>query len=84
MNGPFRYIRHPFYLSYCLTFLAGALSAAWWPAWLMAFLMGVFYFSMALAEERHLLTAHADTYARYRLATGAFIPRILVPSRDAV
>jgi protein-S-isoprenylcysteine O-methyltransferase Ste14 len=80
-NGPYRYVRHPFYLSYSITWLAGALATSWWPAWLTAGLMLCAYFWAAATEERALLRSHPDDYTKYRARTGAFFPRLMVRGR---
>src|SRR4051794_3354446 len=77
-NGPYRYVRHPFYISYSITCLAGALATSWWPAWLTAGLMLCAYAWAAASEERDLLRSHADDYASYRARTGAFVPRAMM------
>jgi protein-S-isoprenylcysteine O-methyltransferase Ste14 len=76
-EGPYRYVRHPFYISYSLTWLAGALATSWWPAWLMAGLMLCAYACAAASEEQALLRSHPDDYANYRARTGAFVPRVM-------
>jgi len=82
MDGPYRYVRHPFYISYSITWLAGALATSWWPAWLMAGLMLCAYACAAASEERALLRSHPDDYSNYRTRTGAFVPRLMMRAKQ--
>ncbi len=74
--GPYRFIRHPLYLSYALAFLAVLVAL---PHWITA--LG-FLFNMVLmvvfarGDERTLATSPlAADYAAYRERTGMFFPR---------
>jgi protein-S-isoprenylcysteine O-methyltransferase Ste14 len=76
-EGPYRYIRHPIYLSYALAFLAVLVAL---PHWITAL---TFLFNFALtvgaarSDERVLAaSALAADYASYRERTGMFLPRI--------
>jgi protein-S-isoprenylcysteine O-methyltransferase Ste14 len=81
-DGPYRYVRHPFYISYSITWLAGALATSWWPAWLTAGLMLCAYAWVAASEEQALLQSHPDDYATYRARTGAFVPRMVMRNAE--
>jgi protein-S-isoprenylcysteine O-methyltransferase Ste14 len=81
-DGPYRYVRHPFYISYSITWLAGALATSWWPAWLMAGLMVCAYTCAAASEERALLRSHPEDYSTYRARTGAFVPRLMMRAKQ--
>ena len=75
--GPYRWVRHPFYVSYLLTY-AGALLASGNPLLLGVVLgMAAVYVHAARAEERKFLVSplHAE-YAAYQRRTGMFIPRL--------
>lgn len=75
-NGPYRWIRHPFYSAYLLAWLAVPV-ATLQPLMLMPLLaMGTIYVSAARIEEQKFAgSVMATDYARYRDTTGAFLPR---------
>jgi protein-S-isoprenylcysteine O-methyltransferase Ste14 len=76
-DGPFAYVRNPFYTSYLLTMAAtvimrpGIFRAAVFLA------MVVYFVAAALHEERKFArsTVAAD-YARYKARTGRFLPKV--------
>ena len=75
MEGPYRWVRHPFYGSVALVILACALLAA---NWFFLLIGGLFLALIALRtriEEDHLLTRFGDAYTVYRARTGRFVPR---------
>jgi protein-S-isoprenylcysteine O-methyltransferase Ste14 len=81
-GGPYRLVRHPFYASYLVAWLAGAcVAGSPWLA-LAAAWMFVFYYLAASREEAELLASGAlgAEYRRYRRRTGMFLPRLL-PAR---
>ena len=74
-SGPYRWIRHPFYVSAGLLLLADTLLTANW-------LIGVFATTVMLLlavrtpkEEQKLLDAFGEEYRSYRARTGAFWPK---------
>jgi protein-S-isoprenylcysteine O-methyltransferase Ste14 len=74
--GPYRLMRHPFYGSYCLTWLAGAIGAFSPVLLTCALVMFIVYVRAARFEERKFLSSSlAREYARYRATTGVFAPR---------
>lgn len=74
-RGPFRIVRHPFYASYNLAWIAGFVATLWWPAAVAAFVMAIIYERFARAEERGLLNGPlAADYSAYRRRTGRYIP----------
>lgn len=77
IGGPYRYVRHPFYLSYSLAWIAGAVATA--QPWLLisVLVMGTIYYLAATKEERKFLTSPLSSdYIHYRSQTGMFIPRL--------
>jgi protein-S-isoprenylcysteine O-methyltransferase Ste14 len=76
-SGPYRLVRHPFYVSFHLTLLAGFAAV---PGWLTgaAQLFGIAALRItAIGEERRLLQSEFGAgYAEYRQRTGRFVPRI--------
>ena len=75
-NGPYRWVRHPFYDSVALCLLANSLVAANW----FLFLTGVLVMALIIVrtrrEEEKLLARFYDVYQAYRKRTGRFFPRI--------
>jgi protein-S-isoprenylcysteine O-methyltransferase Ste14 len=75
-QGPYRYVRHPFYLSYLLFWIGtAAASVAPWH-WAMPVVMGVLYAVAARREERKFDASElAAAYQAYRQRTGMLLPR---------
>jgi protein-S-isoprenylcysteine O-methyltransferase Ste14 len=78
--GPYRYIRHPLYLSYVLAFLAVLIAL---PLWVTA-LTFLFNFVLSVAAARNdervlAASALAVDYAAYRERTGMFLPKFSRP-----
>ena len=74
-NGPYRFVRHPFYCSYLLTWLAGALATLNIWLGLTFVVMFVLYLIAAVNEENKFASSPlAEAYAQYRSATGRFLP----------
>lgn len=74
-HGPYRWIRHPFYSSYLLAWLAGAIATADWWQLLPAIFMGALYTHAAFGEESAFLNSpQADEYRTYQDTTGLFWP----------
>jgi protein-S-isoprenylcysteine O-methyltransferase Ste14 len=75
-NGPYHFVRHPFYDSAAVLVLASALMAANW----FILLTGTFVFVLLAVrtsvEERNLLARFGESYRSYRDATGRFLPRM--------
>lgn len=74
-DGPYRYIRHPFYTSY-IVFWAGW-GIATWSIWAVVPVAGLatIYLIAALDEERKFSrTAMAGSYEAYRRQAGLFWP----------
>jgi protein-S-isoprenylcysteine O-methyltransferase Ste14 len=76
-RGPYKYVRHPFYLSYMVAFL-GAVVA--FPSLVLAAVCAlniVLFVYMAFDDERVLLqSALAAEYETYRRRVGMFLPRV--------
>lgn len=74
-GGPYRYVRHPFYVAAVGACLAATLAIANW------FIAATCTMSMALLvartpiEERHLARRFGERYVRYQKHTGRFWPR---------
>lgn len=76
-TGPYRFVRHPFYVSYLLFWLGWALAS--WSAWALLPLaaMATLYTIAARYEEKLLSSSGmAEAYAAYRQKAGLFWPKI--------
>lgn len=74
-EGPFRWVRHPFYVGYVLGAVAGPLAVDSLALVVLAAAMVVLTVYAAVREERvWLASARADEYRRYRRQTGMFLP----------
>jgi protein-S-isoprenylcysteine O-methyltransferase Ste14 len=76
-TGPYRYVRHPFYLSYMVAFVAVAVA---FPSPIVAVVcvlnIGLFVY-MAFDDERVLLaSAMAADYNHYKMRVGMLLPRV--------
>jgi protein-S-isoprenylcysteine O-methyltransferase Ste14 len=76
VDGPYRWIRHPFYDSAALLMLAICLIAANW----VLFVIGIAVFCLLVirtrTEEANLMARFGSSYRTYMERTGRFLPRI--------
>lgn len=76
-GGPYRWLRHPFYLSYTLAWCAGVIALSDWRLLLTVATMLAFYVGAAYREERQMLRGPAAAqYRAYRRHTGVLVPRM--------
>lgn len=78
-SGPYRYVRHPFYLVLVFYVVAGSLMAA---NWFFALSGGVVFLLLAIRtgpEEARLAERFGDEYLDYQHRTGRFVPRLFGP-----
>ena len=76
-RGPYRFVRHPFYASYTLFWLAGWIASGSMLSLAAAIIMLAIYVAAARREERKFQDSSlADVYARYRLSAGLLCPRL--------
>lgn len=79
-GGPYRYVRHPFYVAYFFIWFAGVIATG--NFWLLgsALWMTASY-AVAANEEEALFekSAFAERYRAYSARTGMFFPRVLSP-----
>ena len=74
-GGPYRWFRHPLYLSYTLAWIAGAIAAMSVPLLFTVAAMVAFYVGAAYREEHQLLrSAAGDDYRAYRRQAGVLLP----------
>jgi protein-S-isoprenylcysteine O-methyltransferase Ste14 len=82
-HGPYRWIRHPFYLGYIIGALAPAVAVNHPVILLISMAMVAITVTAAFHEERvWLASPHADEYREYRRRTGMFLPFIGRSTRD--
>ena len=77
VTGPYRYVRHPFYLSYLLTFFGGALATA--NPWLLLTVVAIGIGAVRAArmeEAKFEGSPLASDYQEFRDRVGMFFPRI--------
>jgi protein-S-isoprenylcysteine O-methyltransferase Ste14 len=76
MTGPYRWVRHPFYLSVLLLVVSCSILAANW----FIFASGLAVFTLMVVrtriEEGKLVERFGDEYRRYLERTGGFFPRL--------
>jgi protein-S-isoprenylcysteine O-methyltransferase Ste14 len=76
VDGPYRWIRHPFYDSAALLMVAISLIAANW----FLFVIGSVVFCLLIirtrTEEENLIARFGSSYRTYMERTGRFLPRI--------
>ena len=79
MTGPYRWVRHPFYVAFALAMLANSLVTAN----LYVFATGVVVFLLLVIrtskEEEKLIERFGDEYRNYMETTGRFWPRLHGP-----
>lgn len=76
-TGPFRIVRHPFYVSYMLAWLSSALLFNSLILWITLVYLVAFYFLSAQKEEKVILASmYSNEYKKYMKNVGMFLPRI--------
>ena len=75
-SGPYRYVRHPLYVSAALAFVASALMTANWFIALSGFAFLALLVIRTATEEEKLVERFGDDYRRYMARTGRFLPRL--------
>jgi protein-S-isoprenylcysteine O-methyltransferase Ste14 len=75
-RGPYRWIRHPFYVSALLIALGNALAAANWFLFVTGAVAFILMAARSRIEERKLFERFGEEYRTYRKGTGRFLPRL--------
>ena len=81
-TGPYAYIRHPQYVGFILIMLGFLFQ---WPTLVTLIMFPILvamYVKLARREEREVLAEFGANYRRYMESTPAFIPRLLMRSRE--
>ena len=75
-DGPYRYVRHPFYAAYMTFWLAGSLATSQLVLFVPVIVMGALYWRAILWEERAFAAGPlAARYAEYARCTGELFPK---------
>ena len=75
-RGPYRWVRHPFYLATALAVVANSLVTA---NWFLALTGGTLFGLLVLrtrTEEEKLIERFGEDYKKYMERTGRFLPRL--------
>jgi len=75
-TGPYRYVRHPFYLSFLIAVIGGSIVTANWYLFLSSLLPFVFLVARTRIEEEKLVERFGDEYREYMSRTGRFWPHL--------
>jgi len=75
-NGPYRWVRHPFYTLAVLLGLANSLAAANWFFFVAGCLVFLLLAIRSRKEEENLIARFGDDYRNYMQRTGRFVPRL--------
>ena len=75
-SGPYRWVRHPFYVSGTLFAFGTALVAANWFLFVCGVLFIVLIVIRTRTEEEKLLLRFGESYRSYIERTGRFVPRL--------
>ncbi len=76
-SGPFRFVRHPFYVSYFFIWLTSTLLFNSVILWITLLYLVAFYVSSAKSEEKAILSSRqACEYQAYCQQVNMFLPRI--------
>ncbi len=75
-SGPYRWVRHPFYLAFGLIIVADSLATANWFLALTGGLTFALIFIRTKKEEENLIERFGEDYRRYQDRTGKLFPRL--------
>ena len=78
-TGPYRWVRHPFYVAFVLAAIANSLVTANWFLALTSGLAAVLIIVRTRTEEQKLIERFGDAYRAYMDRTGRFFPRLRPP-----
>ena len=74
-DGPYRWVRHPFYIAFALAMAADSLVTANWFLALTGVVAVALIAMRTRTEEQKLIERFGDEYRHYMERTGRFIPR---------
>ncbi|MFM8175130.1 MAG: methyltransferase family protein, partial [Pirellulaceae bacterium] len=81
-NGPYRWVRHPYYSATFLLLVGISLLANQWPIAIGAIILSILLGLRAGREEVHLAERFGNTYLDYQSRTGMFFPKAALPASD--
>ena len=74
-DGPYRFMRHPFYCSYVLAWFAGTIATGkWWLIPSVAVMLAIYWRAARVEEEKFSRSSLAEEYQRYRARTAWLVP----------
>jgi protein-S-isoprenylcysteine O-methyltransferase Ste14 len=76
-HGPYRWVRHPFYVTAALLVTSATIIAANWLIGLSGLIVLILLAVRTPKEERKLVERFGDEYRRYIRTTGRFFPKLL-------
>lgn len=77
-SGPYAWVRHPFYTSYVLYWIAGPVGTGALWLWVFPAIMAVLYWRAARAEEEKFARSDfAEAYNAYKARTWMFAPWVI-------
>jgi protein-S-isoprenylcysteine O-methyltransferase Ste14 len=76
-TGPYRWVRHPFYVAFALASLANSLVTANWFLFVTGGVVFVLLVVRTRKEEDRLIERFGDDYLEYMKRTGRFFPRLM-------
>lgn len=80
-EGPYRWVRHPLYVSYLIAYLAALVALPHWVTAAVFLVNCALFVHAARHDERQIAaSALAADYAAYRERTGMFLPRFSRPA----
>lgn len=74
-NGPYAYIRHPFYVAMVLVTMANGLTTANWFIFISGVTVFLLLYTRTAKEEARLIERFGDAYRNYMKTTGQFFPK---------
>lgn len=77
-KGPYKFIRHPFYTSYIISYFAGLVASKnplLIPVVLLMF--GIYYDAARKEEKKFAISNLSNEYEKYKKETGMFLPKII-------
>ncbi len=80
-GGPYRFVRHPFYVTFLLFAIGGSLASANWFLFAAGCVPIAFIVARTRIEEKKLTERFGDEYRNYMARTGRFVPRLRGVSR---
>lgn len=77
-KGPYKFVRHPFYISYILNYISGFILSLNPISLISVFIMTLLYYHAAKTEENKFkISSLSNEYEIYKKETGMFFPKIL-------